>query len=163
MTGWVSTVTATTTLTQPLDQSDIETYASNLAEYYGVDASDVEVETMYSTSGTMSISIPDGVSEDSLVDAIAESIAESIGIHPQEVQVVIDMETGAVEFAITSDDYESSAGHQFDLDNDLKRESIIARIEDALPTVEVEEYGVSDDVTIKYPEGKQIKVRIQIN
>ena len=146
MAGWVSTVTATTVLTEPLDQTTVDNYASDLAELYGVDLADVEVATSYTASGSMSISIPSDVSETDLIDTVTTSIAESLGVHPSEVEVTIDMETGSVDFTIVADNFSEAAGIQFDLENDQYQDEIIGSIETALPEISVEEYGVSDEV-----------------
>jgi hypothetical protein len=64
--GWVSTVTATTTLTEPLEPIEIDNYASMVAESYGVDLEDVEVQASYTSIGSMLISIPDNIAEEDL-------------------------------------------------------------------------------------------------
>ena len=76
MAGWVATVSATTSTSEQIAQDIIDDYVGNVAEYYGVDESDVSVATVYEASGTMSVTIPDDVNEEELVDAIANSIAE---------------------------------------------------------------------------------------
>jgi hypothetical protein len=86
------------------------------------------------------------VTEEQLVDAISSSIAESLGVHPSEVNVEVDMETGAVEFTVASDNYENAAANQFELDNDQKIESIINEIEQTIPEVSVDSYDVTDDI-----------------
>ena len=146
MTGWVATVTASTSATDKIDAEVIDDYISSVAGYYGVDTSDVIVSTTYGASGSMSMTIPSDVSEDELVDVITASIANSLGVHPQDVNVSVDMETGVVEFTVTSENFNDAAADQFDLSNDQYKNDIIATIENALPSVTVDDYGISDDV-----------------
>ena len=145
--GGVSTVTATTALTQALARTEIDEYASSVAEFYGVEVEDVEVQTSYAASGTMSISVADDIEEEELIDTITDTIAESLGVHPSEVDVMIDMSTGEVEFAVTSEDYAEAAANQFALENDQQIDSIIDSIETAIPDVVVENYDVTNDIT----------------
>ena len=95
----------------------------------------------------MQISIPEGVSEDAVVDAVTSSIADALGVHPQDVDVTVDMETGAIEFTVSSDDFGDAAGNQFDLDNDQYQNAIISGIADSLPEAVVDSFEVDDDVT----------------
>jgi hypothetical protein len=55
------------------------------------------------------------------------------------------METGEVDFTVTSDNFNEAASVQFELENDKQIESIISGIEGALP-VTVENYDVNNDV-----------------
>ena len=147
ITGWVATVSASTTTTESIEQSTIDSYTSDIADYYGVDVNDVEVTTSYAATGTMTITVPETATEEELVDAITTSIADSLGVHPGDIDVSVDMETGAVEFTVTSDEYEDAAATQFDLENDQTQSAIVNAIETAVPDVTVDSYDVSDDVT----------------
>ena len=144
LTGWVATVSASTVVTTAIDSNEIENYAASVAEYYGVEESDVTVTTSYETTGTLTMIIPNDVSENELVDVITENIAESLGVHPQEISVVVDMETGEVSFTISSDDYIGANESQFELERD--QDSIIAAIENAIPQITVEDLSISEDV-----------------
>ena len=146
MTGWVATVTAATVATTELDEDTITDFATNVADFYGVDPTEVSTSTIYESSGSLSMSIPDDLSEAELTDVITSSIAESLGVHPQNVEVNVDMETGEVEFVITSDSFANAAGISFDLDNYQYQEEIIASIETSIP-VSVETFDSSEDVT----------------
>ena len=67
---WVATVSAFTIVTTPIDSTEINNYATSVAEYYGVDISDVTVSTAYETTGSLTLSIPEDVSADEVVDVI---------------------------------------------------------------------------------------------
>lgn len=147
-TGWVSTVRASTIATSEMDQNTIDDYASEIANYYGVEASDVSILSNYETSGTLSLTIQDDVSESDLTDIIVSSIANSLGIHAKNVDVIIDTETGEVEFTIISDTFNDAAGVAFDLNNYQNENQIRSLIEDALPMVSVDDLNVADDVNM---------------
>ena len=85
LSGFVSTVTATTTVTEDFDQSIVEDYIDNVATFYGVDSSAVTANTIYTTSGTLLITIPVDVTPEEIESAVANSIADSIGFHPSNI------------------------------------------------------------------------------
>ena len=144
--GWVATITAMNEVSSAILAEDIERYTSDVAEFYGVDESDIEVTTTYQTTGSMSVTIPEDISENELTDMITSSIAESLGVHPSNVEVIVDMENGAVEFTITSDDFHETAGAQFDLSKDRVQEMIVHNIESAIPALFVDSFEVDDEV-----------------
>ena len=148
--GWISTIRASTTATSNFDQNAIDNYASDIADYYGVDASDVAVSTNYESSGTLSLTIPDDVSQSELTDAVTASLADSLGIHPQNVEVTVDMETGEVEFTIISDSFNNAAGVSFDLNNYQYQDDITNLLQDALPGVSVAVVDTSEDVNVTF-------------
>lgn len=143
----MSTISANTVTTAEIDSGVVDDYVSDIASYYGVETADITTSTTYETGGSMSIEIPDEVSEEELTDAIVASIAEALGVHPQDVEVIVDMDTGNVDFTVTSDSYSGAAGTQFDLDNDNYKDAIVAGIESAIPSASVSDYDVSDDIT----------------
>eukprot|EP00492_Amphilonche_elongata_P004930 TRINITY_DN547_c0_g1_i2.p1 TRINITY_DN547_c0_g1~~TRINITY_DN547_c0_g1_i2.p1 ORF type:complete len:256 (-),score=62.84 TRINITY_DN547_c0_g1_i2:2-769(-) len=147
MSGWVSTVSASSTTSEELSQSVVDDYTVTLADYYGVLEEEINVVTTYEATGSMSVTIPDDVNEEALVDAITDSIATSLGVHPQNVGVTVDMQTGDVEFSVTSNSFNEAAGNQFDLDNEQYQNSIVSSIESTVPSVTVDSYEVANDVT----------------
>eukprot|EP00493_Phyllostaurus_siculus_P025707 UN26052 len=61
--GWIATISATTVSTQEVDDTQIEDFTLNIAEFYGVNPADVTPVVTYETSGSMTISIPEIVAE----------------------------------------------------------------------------------------------------
>lgn len=146
--GWVSKIIASTTITQQLDTTTIDSYTSRVAEFYGTQPEYIEVETTYETSGKVSISTPDGVSEEEVINTIANAIAESLGLHPSDVDVAMNMITGEAVFTVTSEDYGEAVATQFALETDQRIASIIRSIEAEIPDIIVNNFDVDDDVTV---------------
>jgi len=144
--GWVATVSTTASTTEEVEQSTINEFTTDLAEYYGVDEEDISVTATYSATGSMQVTIPSDVTEDEMVDAIISSIANSLGVHPSDVDVIVDMETGAVEFSVTSDSFGEASDNQFDLDSANFQNGIIDAIETAVPDASVDQFEVADDI-----------------
>ena len=139
-------LTATTATTSQMEQNTVDDYASTVAEYYGVEPNDVTVKTSYEVPGTLSMIIPEMVSEADVIDTVTASIADSLGVHPQDVEVTVDMSTGEVEFTVVSDNFNDAAGIAFDLENFQYQDMITESIQTSLP-VSVDNIDVSDEVT----------------
>ena len=147
VTGLVATVTASTLTTEALDNADVAAYVNNVAEYYGVDVDDVTTTVVYSTTGTMVVSVPDGVTAEELSDAVQDSIASSLGVHPQNVEVEVNLETGEVTFTVLSDDYAAIQEAQFNLERDVYQDAIVSSLTDAVPALVIDSLTVSEETT----------------
>ena len=55
----------------------------------------------------MTLTVADDVSHDEVVASIESYLAEELGVHPQNVEVEYDMESGIVTYTITSTNAES--------------------------------------------------------
>ena len=95
----------------------------------------------YSTSGTIAVS-SDDLTDEEVVTSIQNTLAEELNIHPSEVEVSFDPETGVVTYTITSDEADSLTNVIADMQSDV--------FEDALSSIEgivVESYEAPEDVT----------------
>ena len=144
--GWVATVSASTSTTSDIGTSTITNIEETIAGYYGISTDDISSEVAYGASGSFTLAIPDDVSEDTVIDAVISSVAESLDVHPSDIDVTVDMETGEVEFTVSSESYSEAAQNQFDLSSDSFEESISSSIEVAIPSTVFEDFVVSDDV-----------------
>ena len=147
VTGLVATVTASTSITEALDDTEVSAYTDSVAEYYGVDADDVSTTVIYSATGSMVVNVPEGVTEEELSNAVQDSIASSLGVHPQNVQVDVDLETGEVTFTVISDDFDTIQEAQFNLVNEVTQQDIVSGIVEDIPEAVVDSISVSDETT----------------
>ena len=147
LSGWRAEITASSPTTSDIEDAAINDYASDIANYYGVPIEDVQTSTAYETSGTLTMTIPDDVPESDVIDAVTISIAETLGVHPSNVEVVVDMETGEVEYIVSSNSFLEAAGVQYDLENTQFQEAITESIEETLPSVSTESITVSPEIT----------------
>lgn len=146
--GFVSTITASASISEELNQNTIQNYIIDIAEIYGVGVDEVAAETVYTSSGSLIMAIPRDIPISEAQEVVAISVAESLGIHPSNIQVIADAESGEVHFTVTSPSFEEAAGVQFDLENGQRSQLIIEAIEDALPLVSVEGIIVLDDIGV---------------
>ena len=146
LSGWVVTVSASTMTTTKLDDDIIRSYVSAVADFYGVNESDVATAVTYSTSGSLALIIPEESTKEDILDAVTESLADSLDIHPSTIDITVDMDSGEVLFTITSDSYNGAAEVVFELSSDLNKDMIIASIESSIPDLVVSTYAVSEEV-----------------
>ena len=111
ITGAVASVSISGTVTSSMSSDDIDAISSDIAEIYGVDASDVETTVDYVASGTLDVTIPTGVSEEEAINAIQESISDVLGVHPKDVVVTID-DNGDVMYSVSGVTYDEAAAIQ---------------------------------------------------
>ena len=72
----------------------------------------IDVETLYKTSGEFVIDSydKDNISVKQLESMIEDAISEISGVHKQDVSVVVDPDTGAVEFIVNNKKYDLTKG-----------------------------------------------------
>ena len=149
-TGWVVTVTTALLVTEEVHQTLVPSYEDLLATIYGVDSDDVTSQLSYETSGTMQLSISnENVTEEHVVEAVRSSVAASLGVSASNVTVTVDMETGEVDFIVSSDSFEVSSFIQSDLENVDVRDAIISTTEESMSELNIDEFQVSEDTRAK--------------
>ena len=84
-----------------MSSEELQQFTADLAEQYGVSVEDVQVEATYTVSGSMDVVVPEGVSLSVLVEELEASISSALGIHPRDIDVVIDPTTGEVSYTVT--------------------------------------------------------------
>jgi phenylpyruvate tautomerase PptA (4-oxalocrotonate tautomerase family) len=89
---------------EELSEDQIDEIEKQIANEFGVDEEDVEIETKYVTEGTLDITVPENVDEEEVIEALTDSLAEMFDVHPKDVIVIID-EDGNVSYEITSGNY----------------------------------------------------------
>jgi len=145
-TGLIITVTAGAPVEIPIPSNEVSSYESQVAEYYGVSATDVTTQVKYSTTGTLTVDISDEVVEDDLRMVIESSIASVLDIHPSLITVDINSDTGVVTYVIEDDDFVTIANAEFELDGDAQLFEIKSQIEENILGVVVENISSSSDV-----------------
>ena len=119
-------------------------YVADIAGFYGVNEStDVTATVVYSSSGTLTMTIPDGISEADIIETVTESLVDALGIHASDVAVEVDMETGDVIFVVSSATYDEATELSYYLGDE---DSIISAIEAGVPSSSVIDYSVSEEI-----------------
>ena len=142
ITGAVVFVDMSKLVTSSLGEDEIMEIVNEAENTFGVYPGDVEVEVTYDITGSVSIET-DGseVSEEELVSALQESIANTLNVHPSDVSVTIDSETGVATYTISSASAEEALNLQEALQDTTMSDAIGSTISDDIPAI--------TDVTMK--------------
>ena len=97
-----------------LTSEEEEILTSTILSAYNVSSSEVEIELDYTTSGSITIAdIPADFSVEEIEEAVIESLSESLGVHPKDIEIIsIDPESGKIEFEIKGDSFEEAKAIQ---------------------------------------------------
>ena len=147
-------------VTQDLTDEEIQSLIDDVVDAYGVDDSDVTVETSYDVSGNMTLNIPETLEDaNSLEVFLEENLAEILGVDPSNVEVrtvtlkhavsvevLVDPTTGEVTYTIKSDTFEDAANVQASASDPLTMEELNERLADAFPGVEITDNQVDEDI-----------------
>ena len=104
---------------------------------------------IYSVEGSLELdNIPADVTEEELEDALIESIAEELGVHPKDVEIEsIDMDSGEVIYTVSSDNYNATAEVMQNMD-DMEIENVEDNLQDYIPGIEIVSSEVDDNVVV---------------
>jgi len=91
-----------------LNASELANINSDVSNVYGVNEDDVTIEVVYETSGSLHLTLTDGVDLRELEEALQEELALILGIHESHVRVDVTNETAV--YTIVSDSVEDAKG-----------------------------------------------------
>ena len=136
ITGAVVFVDMNKLVTSSLTDVEIIEIVNEAEDTFGVYPGDVEVEVTYDITGSVSIET-DGseVSEEELVSALQASIANTLNVHPSDVSVSIDSETGITTYTISSASAEEALNLQEALQDGTISDAIGSTISDEIPAI----------------------------
>ena len=142
ITGAVVFVDMNKLVTSSLTDDEIIEIVNEAEDTFGVYPGDIEVEVTYDITGSISIET-DGseVSEGELVSALQDSIANTLNVHPSDVSVSIDSETGIATYTISSASAKAALNLQEAVHDSSISDAIGSKISDEIPAI--------TDVTMK--------------
>ena len=115
----------------------------NTVDAYGVDEKEVAVSVAYQTSGTISISDLQDISEEEFLANMEDELAALLGVH--ESQVEVEIVDGVVHYTVTSQSMAEAQAFQ-----DLLAEESTATVLDTIISsefpVSVTSMSVNDDI-----------------
>ena len=86
-----------------LTEDEISEIISSAEDVFGVYPGNVVAEVTYNITGTFSLDAnEDEVSDEELISALKDSLAETLNIHPSDVEVSIDAVSGSATYTISS-------------------------------------------------------------
>ena len=149
--GSVVFVEMNTAVTESLSNEVVADIIKSAEETFGVFPGSVEAEITYDITGSVVMTIDGDYSEEELTSALQNSIADALNIHPSDVDVIIDSETGAVIYTINSATAEDAENLQDDLQLASVNEDISSNIFSILPEISnVTFFNAKDTILFLY-------------
>lgn len=124
--GLVVSVDVMTPTSNAINNAEIAMLEAVVAESYRVAYEDISSVIEYTTSGTISITIPDAISEEDVLKDLTSALSITLGVNPDRISLSLDSESGEVLYTITADDYDQA--------NDILLELLSDDIIDSLDT-----------------------------
>ena len=136
ITGSVVFVDMVKTVTSTLTEDEIADLISSAEESFGVYPGKVEAEVSYEITGQVALTT-DGIdiSEEELITALQESIAETLDVHPSDVKILIDPETNVATYTISSSTSEEAQNLQQMLQEESTNDAIGSDVSERIPSV----------------------------
>ena len=134
-----------------LNETEIADLQQDIADEYGVNVDDVDVDVTYTVSGELQLNeVPQGVSEEELEAIIEQELADSLGLHPKDVEVDVNMETGEVSYTVTVDDSKVASNAQDTLqDEDQFLDTFNQELAEVLPGTTAISNTADDDILMQ--------------
>ena len=136
ITGAVVFVDMNKLVNTSLTSDEINEIVTEAENTFGVYPGDVEAEVAYNITGSISIET-DGsdISEEELLSVLQDSIADTLNVHPSDVSVSIDSETGIATYMISSASAEEASNLQERLQDKTIDDAIGSIISDETPEI----------------------------
>lgn len=128
-------------VTESISVEEASNIQAEVAEAYGVDSEDVNVEVIYQTSGSITIDVTDDtISDQELAENLEEEIATLLGVHEGNVEVTIM--DGVASYIITSDTAETAQ----DIHDTLVEPELISSIEELL-SIQIDSFNFDPSIS----------------
>ena len=135
-------------MTQELTDADIESIMIIAIDEFDVSNEDIRAEVSYVTSAAIQLSIPEETSEDEVVQAVSSTLADLLGVHPRDIVVTsIDLETGEIEYEVSSEIFSETSNIQTVLDS-LSSDDIEELMQEVIPSIAVESNRVDENIEV---------------
>lgn len=149
ITGIVVSITLTSS-SNLLNSSQVDSLEEQLAIDYGVNLDDVIIDATYTVSGSIDIdNIPTDVSNEELEEILEQSIADVLGVHSKNVDIIVDPTSGEVTYTVTTNDDVTAANIQDNLETASFLENLNDEIVDDIPSATVGTMTVEDEIEMQ--------------
>ena len=130
--------------------TEIDELTKKVAEIYNVSETDISTDVDYTVTGRLDLDdIPEDVTQEEVEEAVISSIAEELGVHPKDVEIIsIDMKTGEVIYAVKADDYETAETLQEKLENAITAKDLEENIQELIPEIKVDSNIVEEEIEL---------------
>ena len=119
-----------------LTSEEINEFIAVAEDTFGIQPGNARAEFAYEISGTIAIET-DGseIDETELLSALQLSVASTLNVHPSDVEIAVDSESGEVTYTISSATLEEAAVLLEALQDESSNEAIASTLTDVIPEI----------------------------
>ena len=132
ITGAIISIEIGGKVTQELSSEELKNMTETVKEQFGISDDEIVLETTYTLSGVLNVSLPEDVTEEEALEALEESLSELLGVHPSQIELSIN-EDGDVEYIITSDSFDDASLIQEDLEKETFVSNLETNVQEEIP------------------------------
>ena len=144
ITGSVVFVDMEKYVTESLTNNEVDDIVKQAEDTFGVQPGNVIPVVKYDISGSVIVDV--SASPDQVESVVQNAVAEALNIHPGDIEVTYDPETGVASYVVTSGTAEDASSLQDIILETVTQEDIVEAVEAVFPessNVKVEPaYGV---------------------
>lgn len=142
LTGAVALVELSQPVTESMNTDEVHDIQTEVANTYGVDIEEVDVDVVYQTTGTLDLSIGDNIDEDQLISDLENELLALLGLQEGEIEITI--ENGVATYVIDSNSVETAQ----EIQSVLESSELQATLDEAVgDDVTIDSMAVDDEIT----------------
>eukprot|EP00493_Phyllostaurus_siculus_P027589 UN27936 len=124
-----------TVVTASLSEEELSNIINIIEDAFDVFPGSVQADVSYDIAGTMQFSMDEEYVEEELISALQSSLADTLNIHPSDVVVSIDLDTGVATYTISSSSVDDANDLQEMLQLPSTSDEISSQVSNVLPEV----------------------------
>ena len=143
ITGLILSLGLSLAVTEKYTTEQLNALEQQIQDIYDVTSENFVTEVEYTVTGALDLdNIPEYVSQEEIKEVVIASIAEELGVHPKDIEIIsVDMRTGNVVYEISSNTYDGASEIQDQL-KDVKVEDLEENIQDVIPEIIVDSNNI---------------------
>ena len=128
---------------QELSEAELSQLVSTVSSNFSVDETEISAELKYVASGTMDVVLDIFVSSEQVVSDLVKTLSQKLDIHPKDIQVVVDRETGTIKWTVSSEEFNKTQ----EIVNELETLNL-SQLSDEIEGLSVETIQVPESVYV---------------
>ena len=132
------TIEVSSIVTSELSPEKAQNITTTVTNAFDTTLGSVSTDISYVSSGSIELEIPSVLDEETIIAAVVNSVSSVLNVHPSVVSVSsIDIESGIVEYEISSDTYFNATEIQSEISTKLTIDLLNEELTALLPSVSV--------------------------
>ena len=105
-------------VTRGYSEAEMQELVQKVADEYDIETTDINADVKYQVGGSFALENAHPVMADLVEDVIRDSISDSTGVPPDDIDVSYNVDTGIVEYTVETDTYDASNSIKEHMNND---------------------------------------------